>query len=147
MSKGRKTGGRDWKPGESGNPKGPTPLPLEVREFRKAARAEIIEEFKYLWSMTEQELRDIINPENDVPMIRKAIARQLLGGELEEVLNRVIGKPKEEIDLNHNGSIHGRIVALMSRIEKKNGEEARHVDENKKIGEAQEDEKDDHEET
>src|SRR3990167_2506631 len=124
----RKVNGLMWPKGVSGNPKGKTPLPLEIREFRKASKQDIIEEFKYLWNMTEPDLT-AIKDDPTQPIIRVAIAKKLLGNDLDGVLNRVHGMPKEEIDINGSMSFHSKIVHLAQEIESGNGKEL--ISENK----------------
>jgi hypothetical protein len=41
VAKHQKTGGRDWKPGESGNPNGRPKLPAEVKEARRLNQLEL----------------------------------------------------------------------------------------------------------
>jgi hypothetical protein len=59
MAKGKKTGGRDFKPGVSGNPGGAIKLPEDIKQARKLTRVElerILNRFVY---MTKQEIIDI----------------------------------------------------------------------------------------
>lgn len=141
MAKGFKSGGRDFVEGNPGGP-GKPPLSQELRDFRNAAKTEVIEEFKYLWSLTESELVQIVNNkkksseyddddlselpkiENGVPAIRKFMAKAILRavkyGEMyhiDQILNRVIGKVKEEVDLNHKGSFHKQVVDFIVTIQ------------------------------
>lgn len=123
MSIGKKTGGRDFKVGNDGGPGRPK-LPQEEREFRNATKVEIIDEFKSLWSRSEDEINAImIDPA--CPAIRKfmakAIHKAMVTGDMDhidKILNRVIGKVKEEIDLTTKGSLHFQIVNLINNIEK-----------------------------
>lgn len=144
--RGIKTGGRDWVPGQSGNPNGQPKVPLKLREFQSMAKKEIVEEFQYLWSMTESDLLEIIRIkpgnyedqpggakpdleknieiENGVPAVRKFIARAIMKAvrtgdmtHIDQILNRVIGKVKEEIDLNSNMSFHRRLMKAMNELD------------------------------
>lgn len=156
MAKGFKTGGRDFKPGQSGNPNGAKPLPPEVRQFRNAAKKDVIEEFKYLWSLPIEELKSIAGrfvyksqkeegdddgqgggewvykpgEAGEVPIIRVAIAKALLKAaqtgdihSLNQILDRVIGKVKEELDLNHGlqDSFHSKVVDMIEKLDSKGG--------------------------
>ncbi len=150
MPKRKKTGGKNFEPGISGNPNGRPPLPKEIRDFRNAANKEIIEEFKFLWSLTESELLEIIRNkegnykdqlgdeidlkdveiENQVPAIRKFMARAILRAvrsgdmySINPIFDRVIGKVKEQIDLNANVSTHKMIVEYIKKIESETEDE------------------------
>lgn len=127
MAKGKKTGGKNFEPGESGNPNGRPPLTLEQREFRNAKTKEIIEEFKFLWSLKEDELKQITEDPN-TPAIRKAIAHNIFsaasgkwggGYSLQFILDRTIGRVKEEIDHNLKGNIHVQLVDIINKLEGK----------------------------
>lgn len=136
MTWGKKTGGKDFAPGWEGGPGRPK-LPQEVRDFRNATKVEIIEEFKMLWAMSEEELNHIVfdggTTENKTPAVRKFMAKAILKAintgdmdHIDKILNRVIGKVKEEIDLTSKGSLHFQIVNLINNIEKEvsHGEES-----------------------
>lgn len=95
-----------WQKGQSGNPGGRPALPPGLKAIRELSAEEIKRLFAKYARMTERELRALLNPDNpdsqDVPMIERAIAaiitRSATTGEfaqLEFVLNRTIGKPKE----------------------------------------------------
>lgn len=163
--KNKKTGGRDFVKGQSGNPAGKKPLPLTLRDFAKAAKAEIIQEFKDLWSCTEDELKEIIgivkekdiydgdyvdkfnrnrDTSNDVPAVRKFIARAILISiqtgdmhHIDRILDRVIGKVKEEVDVNHH-SFHKQLVDFLNtdtdhnKMEVHNGKESNKKSDSKK---------------
>lgn len=151
MARGKKTGGKDFQPGVSGNPNGRPPLTQEVRDFKNATKAEIIAEFKYLWSLTEEQLQEVCGVTvsygedgrevetklpNDTPVIRKAIAKSFLKAikhgslfDLNIILDRVIGKVKDEdSDQNKKGNIHLMILEVIEAIEQKNKEQ-RNVEE------------------
>jgi hypothetical protein len=145
MARGKKTGGRDFQPGVSGNPKGKPPLPQEIRDFRNAAKEDVIHEFKYLWSLTDYQLEEVAGikvsigsdgreteekVENDTPALRKAFAKIILKAikqgnmfEIDKILDRVIGKVKEEHDHNLKLNIHKQIVDLIDETEEKNKED------------------------
>lgn len=144
---GKKTGGRNFAKGQSGNPNGRTPLPQEVREFREAARKDVVEEIKYLWSLSISDLNQIIGKpkkfnengeeeetaeeeENKTPALRVAIAKVIVNAardgnmfNLDRILDRVIGKVKEEVDLNHGlqDSFHSKVVDLIEQLDSKGG--------------------------
>jgi hypothetical protein len=105
MAKGKKTGGRDFKPGQSGNPKGGPGLPKDLREARKLGQLELERAVNRLIYLSRSELRAVIeNP--DTPMfditIASIIAQAAQKGDqqrLEFVLNRIIGRVKDQIEI------------------------------------------------
>ncbi len=114
---------KPFKPGQSGNPNGRPRLSVEQREFRNAAKAEMIDEFKYLWSLTVSDLDEIANDEL-TPVVRLFMAKALLKAaatgdmiHIDKILDRTIGKVKDEIDLNTKGSFHLQLVKFINTIE------------------------------
>ena len=59
MAKGKKTGGSNWKKGQSGNPKGRPKLPDEIKEARRISVEKIIEMFSKYLLMTEAEFKKV----------------------------------------------------------------------------------------
>lgn len=65
MAKGKKTGGRDWKKGESGNPNGGPRLPSDVRAARDMSKAEFISTASRFLKLTAAELTAVAeNPQS-----------------------------------------------------------------------------------
>jgi hypothetical protein len=102
MARGKKTGGRDFQKGQSGNPGG---RPSIGTELKKIGAEEVRFLLTALLSAGET---DIIKMESDTtqPMVRRIFARIIanafINGDMErfdKLLNRLCGKPKEEIDL------------------------------------------------
>lgn len=113
MAKGKKTGGRDFKKGQSGNPKGPNPMPLEERMARKMSQAEFeMMANKYLYSTKGEIQAALQNPHivaaeiAIVSVIHKAIAEGD-GRMLELLLSRLIGKVSQPV--THSGPGGGPI--------------------------------------
>jgi hypothetical protein len=100
--KGRpKTGGRDWKPGQSGNPKGPPAIDKHVREVKNLSAEEYLELASFLLRATDSDIEQVLsNP--DSPKLEKIFAQVLKTtqetgsmSQLDLILNRLIGKPRE----------------------------------------------------
>jgi hypothetical protein len=103
MSKGRKTGGRNFKPGNKANPHGRPQVPPEVKEARKLNQSQMELIFNKLIHMTEVELKaHWTNPQT--PKFEKIVCKILNEAEirgdhyrLDFVLNRLIGKVTEKV--------------------------------------------------
>ena len=97
---------KPWKPGESGNGKGRPPVPEDVKRIRKLTNDEIKEVGSLLLSGKQSELEALLKSD-DTPMLKKWIASVAIAGvnagdekKLDAILNRIVGKVKEEIDVN-----------------------------------------------
>jgi len=142
MSKdGIKTGGRNFKPGVSGNPNGAPKIPDEIKEARKLNKIQVEEILnKFLnWPLSDLVL---FTQKKESPVLEVLVARILLEGikkgdqvRLEFIFQRLVGKVKEEIDLNANlnHSFHSRVVDLIDSLEKPNTTEVSHGN-NKEAG-------------
>lgn len=106
MPRNLKVGGKDWKPGESGNLNGRPKIPDEIKEARKLNRItfERISN-KYIW-MTEAEIK-AARKDPGTPMVDQAVISLLLKGisagchlRLNFILDRLIGKIKDEVEVN-----------------------------------------------
>src|SRR5689334_1629820 len=105
MAKGRKTGGRDWKPGESGNPKGGPGYPQDIRDSRKVTQFELERAINALIHMPEGELAALMESPSTT-MFEKMIGSIILAGagkgdqmRLDFILNRMIGKVKDQLEV------------------------------------------------
>lgn len=105
MAKGRKTGGRDWKPGETGNPKGGPGLPKDLRDARKVNQAELERTINRLIWMPLPNLLEHINA-TTTPMFDRFVGNIIaLGAEegderrMEFILQRIIGKVQDRIEV------------------------------------------------
>lgn len=133
MPKGRKYGGRDWKPGQSGNPKGKGPLPPEVRAIREMDKADFIRIMnEYCHFSREELIKRINNPAT--PMKELAIGsmmqKSVTTGDpkyFSFLVSYLIGKPKESIDISVQNEpqalTHERIIEVMKQLEQKKGGE------------------------
>ena len=109
MTLGRKTGGRDWKPGQSGNPNGRPPMPKEVREamnMNKILFAELLT--KYL-GKTLEELVETQKAKDTAALDRiviSVITNAIKKGDdkrLDFLMTRIIGKAESKIDITTGG--------------------------------------------
>ena len=106
MARGRKTGGRDFKKGQSGNPKGRPPMPEDLRQIKKLSPALIRNIIAKLSRMSRIELEKHIK-QSTTPMLEATIGnvyhKALVNGDymrMNFLLDRTIGKVKDEIDMN-----------------------------------------------
>ena len=105
MARGKKTGGKNWQPGQSGNPKGYKGFPKDLKEARKLNQAELERLVnKYLYFSQEEMDAHVSQP--DTPMIEHMVASIISlastkGDQLrlDFILNRLIGKVKDQVEL------------------------------------------------
>lgn len=122
MARGKKTGGKDWKPGQSGNPKGPPKVPPEVREARKFNKQVVSTALERVLSMNEAELKKFMMNKSQ-PVIERALAKVLYKAmtqanlsNINFLLDRTIGK----VPNNHKVegmSGHAGLVAYIKKHE------------------------------
>lgn len=117
MARGKKTGGKDFargghQPKKRGKPSSLPPDLKMANDLTKTNLRGLLN--KYLW-MTNAELQQTID-EKTVPMIEiviaSIIAKAALSGDerrLDFILDRMVGKVKEEIDIN---TYHERLAKL-----------------------------------
>jgi hypothetical protein len=125
VAKGKKTGGRDFQPGQSGNPKGPAPLPEDIKAARKLTPLEFeraVNKFLF-WSREaiEAAAKDTSLPALDAWVIRIILKATVKGDErpMSFLLERLIGKVKERIE-HSAGDGEPLVILTMPR----NGREA-----------------------
>ncbi len=100
MAKGKKTGGRDFKPGWEGGPGAPT-IPEDVKQSRKMNRIEFERVLQKYVGMSGVEINSVIqNKQTPIleGVVAKILAKAFNDGDsrrLEFILDRLIGKPKE----------------------------------------------------
>lgn len=105
MAKGKKTGGRNFPKGVSGNPDGRPVLPPIVKQFRRLTK-EIVEDVgSIILEANESALFEIVHDPNS-SALKKWIASAALNGmqigdmdSLDKLLNRIIGKASEKKDV------------------------------------------------
>ena len=103
MPKGKKFGGKDWKPGESGNPKGPNVLPKDIRDAREMNKAEFIRIANKYLNMTQAEIRaavgDAATPAKEL-VVAGILAKAITHGDQKRLgflLAYLIGKPPDHV--------------------------------------------------
>ncbi len=113
MAKGKKTGGRNFVPGVVTNPNGRPKIPPEVKTLRKLTTESLAEIGDLILQGDKPRLHEIANSLTE-PAIRVAYAKATINAmvkgdlsTLELILNRVVGKVKDKVDL---GSQEGGIV-------------------------------------
>lgn len=122
MALGRKTGGRNFQPGQSGNPKGKTPLPPDIKGLKTLFNQEMVEKtfIKYMM-MSVGEMAKVGEDKNLPAMdhvIMMIIRKAGLDGDqqrLDFLLNRTIGKV---VDKTQNTDYRVNINAQLDQIPK-----------------------------
>lgn len=119
MAKGKKTGGRDFLPGQSGNPNGQPKVPQEIKDARQLTKLELERLLNKYMVMTKDEVQEALkNPATPALelMIGSIVAKAVSGGDdkrLNFLLERMIGKVKEKVE--HTGA-DGQALALAPQI-------------------------------
>lgn len=104
MAKGKKTGGRNFKKGQSGNPNGRPPVPEDVKEARKLGKNEFTRIMNRCLFMTLAEFDEELR-RPDITMFEKScmqmVAHASAGCErrFEMILNRFLGRPRDKMEL------------------------------------------------
>jgi len=104
VAKSKKTGGRDWKPGERGNPAGRPPVPADVKEARRLNQVELERVMnKYLYmSMRRLERKKEDSRTRGIDRIVIGIILKGTKGNvpcLNILAERLVGKVKTEIEV------------------------------------------------
>ena len=121
MAIGKKSGGRPFQPGNKANPIGARAHSAATKALRQATVANLEEVAEIILSSNVAGLKDIALDPNSTVLkvwVAKAAARGISRGELgplEMILNRVLGRPKESVNLNVTN--HSRIVDLVAQAE------------------------------
>lgn len=98
--------GKRFKPGQSGNPRGMIPTSPEVKYVRKITSQALEEIGDLILSSDKDKLRSISEDETESVIRRiyaKAATNAMTKGDLvnlEMILNRVIGKVREKVDVS-----------------------------------------------
>lgn len=105
MTKGRKTGGKDFEPGNPGGP-GQPPIPPELKAARRLNKVEFeTMANRYIWSTAAELAAALANPET--PALERVLVQILTEAAIhgdqakaEFFLNRLIGKVKDEVEVS-----------------------------------------------
>jgi hypothetical protein len=103
MAIGKKTGGRDFKKGQSGNPNGRPPVPHEIRELRKHNRREVEETLSKYLRMTAAELEEVAKSPYTPALDGMVVAVIMMAARNGDqwrfnfLLDRVIGKVPDRV--------------------------------------------------
>lgn len=110
--------GKRFKPGQSGNPKGRTPIPEDVKAARKLTSVEFDRAVGRLLFVSRERLEEIANDEKE-PVLDSLVARILLKGikesakaELNYFVERALGKVPE--GLNVSGNLNSSITEFIA---------------------------------
>lgn len=106
MALGKKTGGRNFKPGVSGNPGGRAKLPPDVAQAKKVTNNQIILILNKLMFAPDREIKAVLL-NADTPKFERIVARVLERADqfgdhtrLEFLLTRTIGKVKDQVEVS-----------------------------------------------
>lgn len=105
MAKGRFTGGRHWVKGQTGNPNGQPKIREEVKQITVNSRETVAKLYWSCVNLNKEQLAARIKESCSVfeEGVLRAIIKDMEKGNivtLEKLMDRVIGKPKEFIDLS-----------------------------------------------
>jgi len=104
MAKGQKTGGRNFKPGQSGNPDGRPPVPADLREARKINQLVIERLFnEFLWMPKAELTRRYKAPETPAieRMLIQLVRSSQWGGDkgrIGFILQRIVGTVSTKVE-------------------------------------------------
>lgn len=126
MALGEKTGGKDFKQGQSGNPKGRPKLPEDVKSCLKLNQVEFVRLANEFLFMSAKQLKEV-SENHEETVFRQILAAVLLEAitngdhkRLEFFIDRLIGKSKQtEVD-EPQKNLHCEIVRFIQSTEKNN---------------------------
>lgn len=105
MTKGRKTGGRDFKPGQSGNPAGRTPLPEDLKSVKILTNTNLRARVQRLLDLPTDDLVAYAEDPKLTAldaMIASIVVKAVVNGDqqrLDFILNRLVGKVQDKVEV------------------------------------------------
>lgn len=100
------TNSGQWKPGQSGNPEGRTKLPEDIRTAKKLNKIELERLLNLYLTLSDDEIK-LRLADNSTPQLEKMIASIVTKAvdqgdqqRLTFLLDRLVGKVKDEVDVN-----------------------------------------------
>ena len=107
-----------WEKGESGNPKGRPKKLVPSMKMEGYKLPEINDTIQHIISMNHEQLKSVLdNPEATIleKTVANALVTSLKKGTLENIetlLNRVYGKPKEKVEMETKGETNIKIQII-----------------------------------
>lgn len=133
MGRGRKTGGKDFAPGVSGNPAGRPPEPEEFKAVRRLTKAEIAECGALILDKTVGEIQAMAKDPTQKMlnvMLAGMAAAAAKGnpGAFDKLLDRLVGKQKDRIEVSGALAVRQRYDAMSDEeLQKKLRDQTSHV--------------------
>lgn len=131
MARGKKTGGKNWQPGQSGNPAGGPGLPQDLRDTRKMTSADVTRILTMLMDLSPTE-RLAYQPKTTL----EEIVLSLVGKAIEDgctnrlnlLFDRIIGKVKDKLEVTLPTPFivrrqDGSEIVMGAKLLKKDGDE------------------------
>ena len=105
IAKGKKTGGKNFKPGVSGNPAGSLPLPEDIKKARKLNQKELERSVNKFLYMNAAEIKESA-ADKECSMFDRIVGSIITAAveksdhtRLEFILNRMIGKVQDKLEV------------------------------------------------
>lgn len=123
MAFSKKTGGRDFKPGQSGNPNGRPKLPEDVKSLFELNKIEFARRCNHFLNLSYSQLEEIKNDPNSLVfdlMIASILLKSIQEGDdkrLSFFLDRLIGKPSHNLETKLSYDFHSQVVDFIEKCE------------------------------
>lgn len=121
--------GRNFVAGQVGNPNGRPLVPAPLKVMNKITALDFMEDASVLWNMSQNELAEIIkNPQEKTgkKIIASVMLHAIKNGDahrMSAILDRLIGKPREYINLSGSfGKMEPNEILGLEQIQKKREE-------------------------
>lgn len=116
MAKGRKTGGRDFVPGQSGNPAGKPPTPEDVKNARKENTSEVTRILTKHLAMSRDQLAGVVRNPATTSMellVAGILLKAITAGDhsrAQFIFDRAFGKVPDVQAIGVGQSVHAALV-------------------------------------